>query len=494
MPLEFEHGVPIDEEVPVWRRALIQDVLGVDDARLSLREAILAGLSGLSNILQPTVSECDRRLPGGRDRQMAREMGYPLPRVKMFQRGFLDIARRRKRLEELRAEGDLPKIAAYERDCFNAIFSGMMGYRPAMFDRKITGAKDNSTLAHIAESGSRGCGGIAVQCAFWIKELGLNAFLCRALQGPTGKEGHMNFLFVNVEGDLHIFDPAMRIGYSRLSPGYYQDQNEIVERLKTGGEQNFRIHASDGKQAYRDGVSTHAVVSDLDHGLLNIFSVWALDQDKMSHEDRLAFIATLETESDKDAIPIDMLLIRMKIWELMGERERALQQARDLVHLNPYGFITLMDVGTMLLRDGHTEDATSALASFLALTVEILDNLLETIDYSREALERPGFKYKMERYLSYNGIVEDCFSHLYVAVHYLNKKFPEGFDTVLEFLESLAEKLYESYERLVRTTDVLLTMSKVKPIANFREQVGGVTIAYLRLKRLFVQPAKPKDS
>ncbi|MFH1284525.1 MAG: hypothetical protein ABIH78_02975 [Candidatus Peregrinibacteria bacterium] len=461
---------------------------GEGDLLNILRQIVNEGAARIAGISQPTQAECDERLPGGRDKYCAEAVGYPLPKGPVLQREFLELAERKAKLAELREEGDLQKIAEYETDCFNAIFSGSMGYRPAIFDEQKASLGDNDSIDDIVKSSSRGCGGMAVQAAYWMKELGLKAFMLRGLHNVFGGEGHVSFIAVDAKDDTYFFDPAMRLPCTKIPDDFYEAQEGLqlkLSSLSNGKMRRVRIEARDFRKAYEMCVSPHVVASTLDDGLIDIFAFWTMINKKLNPGQKLLIPEQLDDPDDMDVVPLHMIHERIEIFVNMGEREKALQECRRALQINPKGMSTLRFVSAILIHLGATEEGMSVIIDYLVSAADVFKNFWETISRDLKTIEnRPGAVYVLRWWGSIGEIVSKMIEHTHLLFYSgkesgtLSKKTADG-------LFQTAKNLFEMYLYQFAVLDEMITVTGLENDIDLTRQNGEILSSYARLKQVY---------
>jgi len=478
----------------LWLDVFARDIAGSDislegmkDADLPdiLRALIKDGIRKIYDISQPTEAECDERLPKGRDKQCAADTGNPLPSTPMLQRDFLKIEERKVKLQELRESGNLSELAKYEVECFDAIFAGMMGYKPAMFDPARVNFPDNYSVDDVVQSSLRSCSGMAVQEAYWIKELGLNAFMARSLHNVFGGEGHITFFAVDAENNTYFFDPAARVCCVPVPEGFYGNQENMLpdlKRLQNGDIRRFRLKVNNNVEAYKMNIPPNVVVSTLDDGLIDIFAFWTMENDKVSDEEKLKLSEQIDSPDDSDVLPLHIITERIAIFADLGDKEKAIQECKRALMVNPKGMSTLRYVSNALLDLGALEEGILYSVCYIDEALKVLNDFFNYMSYGAGFIEgKPGAIYILRMWVSVGAIVKNIFSQICLIFYYgmedgsLSKE-------MISSLNANGQRLFEIY------LDQFSRLDGAIAVMGFRKEVPSVTMngeifeAYCRMR------------
>lgn len=462
------------------------------DIRAVMKPVLEKALGVLNALDQPTVAQCEERLPGGRDIKCAGVGGYPLPEVVMKQRDFLRIDERREELAKLRAVGDLEALAGYEADCFRAIFSALMGYKPMIFDLERRGAiADNKSIDDLLVTGSRGCGGMAIQAAFWLKQLGLNAFMQSALENASGAEGHISFLVKDSLGRLFFFDPAARVNYSPVPEGFYENQEEIPEQMGTlerGEVRHLRVNVSDREKAYKVGVSLRTVLGNLDDGIMDTLLIWVLSGEDFSDEEKLEIFKIFEVEGDIDSVPLYARIIRMEIAKKLGKEGEVMNSVLTLLDANFSGLETLKFVQMHLVMNGQVEMGWQVFMVFSSRIMEVIsDSWPANYEVYKEIIhsgEAEGLYYRMRSMAGILDLFETYFQQFCFTAYYL-KPFREQHMAYSDKMSGHLKEMFDLYLKILGQLDRMLRTLKLSEKIDLTQKSGAIVLAYARAQEFF---------
>ena len=456
-------------------RAWVQSLDGGDNIHVVsfIRRVVEEGRGLLDKVLQPTQRDAAERLPGGRDIYMSKVVGYPLPTEPTLQRDFLRVDERKQRLEELRAAGDGDALAAYEKDCFQALFSASIAYKPPISENPPR--YDNDGFADMAQSGSRGCGGIALQAAHWIQELGLEAFITMALESSMGLEGHIAFLTRNAKGELHFFDPALRIPYTPIPENFYKNQAELPQRFKEiseGSDSSFFLAAENTFDAYKASAAPSAIVRNLENGIRMTHFIWTLSDYNVPVSEKASLIKFIQDLEKDEHISPWIRMIIVKICDRMGGKEKTLAEVRKFRQREGKSAQGLQYAANVLFDlDQTVEGITVTLDFLLEMSRAVQDFFItvsQEIDQELATEKQIGLRYKVQRWMIMERLVRQGLDQIERLVLEC-QKVPElskekALSTLLReakvffcFYEETAEKIGKMLDRFGFPDEVQLT-------------------------------------
>lgn len=448
------------------------------------------GRHQLNNIKQSTRAESLKYATSGSDNDEAEQAGYPLPTEKILQKDFLQIEKRKEKLQELREKGDKKEIALYEADCARAIYAAFMGFRqPDSTQRKWQG---NWSIPDIANTNVRDCGGAAIQSIHWFKELGIKTMMATVLESPFMVEGHVSMIVIDAEGTRHFFDPALRKPYSPIPEKYYIQENidRLFEEVDNGKRKRFRLDVVDPQGAYIDVNAPHTIIHSVEEGLNYMLQYWSIFPQKNSDAKRAQIamnqkIAGNHQESDG----VSQGILSQKIHQLAND-----DNAKEIIELT-----------NMIVE--RFPDSMSAL-KYAGLAYNEFGDVKGAIEVMRILMKKinQGFKYMnlaikhLEKTVCVKGknITRGLARHLeilseiemfldLIVVLIWNLKSKEGhWEIVKDIVQDMTDMIFKIYlEQTILLNQYTRERTGSSEWKETETSIGKVMIAYTRVQESF---------
>lgn len=445
---------------------------------VSLDALVRRGMRSLDRLQQRTRAQVLESIEGD-----TRELADPhvvLPEEPILQKDFLAIAERQERLAGLRANGDAQATAEYEHECLDAIFNAVsLGYK------SLSGEipSDNRSIPELIEQNTRGCGGIFIQAAHWIQELGITAFGVRCNESIVGGEDHRTFIVRDAAGKYFLFDPALYIPLLPIPEDFFEQPLHLDETAVA------MLDAKDESRAYREKIHPHMVVESIQRQIRSLLLEAVLKSIQPTSQKRL-----LERwkEFDEESVSHGARNIEMSMLIHEGKLQEARQLALKLYGPNRNNPVTLRYLAEVFLSCDDIENFEKVFVDLSRKLMAILEHLAESIEHRLQTDCAEGQRItpitlRKERQL------ETCMADLdllALCAWYIREKVKDSTkrQLYLTLLDTVGAQIFEmSLSFLTLYRKFLYSRGAPKEEEDWEKLCGKITALYIRLCHLIFQ-------